>query len=230
MSKSSSDNRLNSFPSRGIVRLVAPHFSPVILVRMSLRRTLAALALVALPLAAVVACSSDPYAPQALYPVVSDTIRVLALNGTPSEAQSGVRLLTAQSIVPDFSEQFDFALDIDSVGNVILVPRSKVVTCTTVCQLGVRLIPPDSVPFDSLFDAPATGYTYDSVTTVPVGRIAAFVTKEVFCQPSNISTYDLYAKMIIDSVHVADRTIFARVASDPNCGFRGLVPGRIPGH
>lgn len=230
MSKSSSDNRLNSFSSRGIVSLVAAHFSPVILIRMPLRRALVALALVALPLLAVVACSSDPYAPKALYPVVSDTIRVLALNGTSSEAQSGVRLLTAASTVPDFSEQFDFALDIDANGNVILIPRSKVVTCTTICQLGVRVIPADSVPFDSLFDAPPSGYTYDSVTTIPVGRIATFVTKEVYCQPSNISTYDLYAKMIIDSVHVAERTIFARVASDPNCGFRGLVPGMIPGH
>jgi hypothetical protein len=197
---------------------------------MPLRRALVALVLVALPLAAAVACSSDPYAPQALYPAISDTIRVLSLNGTAPEAESGVRLLTAQSTIPDFSEQFDFALDIDSSGNVILMPRSKVVTCTQICQLGVRLIPADSVPFDSLFDAPPTGYTYDSVTTIPVGRIVAFVTKEIFCQPSNISTYDLYAKMIIDSVHVADRTIFARVASDPNCGFRGLVPGKIPGH
>ncbi len=230
MSKSSSDNRLNSFSSRGIVSLADAHLSLVILVRMSLRRAIPLLALVALPVAAVVACSADPYAPKALYPVVSDTIRVAALNGTPSEAESGVRLLTAQSIVPDFSEQFDFALDIDSTGSVILVPRSKVVTCTTICQLGVRLIPVDSVPFDSLFDVPPSGFTYDSVTTIPVGRIVTFVTKEVYCQPSNISTYDLYAKMIIDSVDVPGRAIYARVASDPNCGFRGVRPGEVPGH
>lgn len=195
---------------------------------MPLRR--AFVALVAIPLAAALACSSDPYAPKALYPVSTDTIRVLALNGTAAEAQSAVRLLTVSSTVPDYSQSFDFALDIDGGGNVILMPRSKVVSCTSICQLGIKLIPADSVEFDKLYDAPKSGYTYDSVTTIPVGATVAFVTKEVFCQASNISTYDLYAKMIVDSVRMSDRAIFARVVSDPNCGFRGLVPGTTPGH
>jgi hypothetical protein len=197
---------------------------------MPLRRALVALALVALPLAAAVGCSSDPYAPKALYAVSIDTLRVLALNGTAAEAQSGVRLLTAQSTVPDFSESFDFALDIGADGKVLLLPRSKVVTCTSICQLGIKVVPTDSVEFDKLYDAPKGGYTYDSVTTVPVGATIAFVTKDLFCQPSNISTYDLYAKMIVDSVRMSDRSLFVRVVSDPNCGFRGLVPGIVPGH
>jgi hypothetical protein len=197
---------------------------------MPLRRAFVALALVAIPLVAALACSSDPYAPKALYPVSTDTIRVLALNGTAAEAQSAVRLLTVSSTVPDYSQTFDFALDIDAGGNVILMPRSKVVSCTSICQLGIKVIPADSVEFDNLYDAPKSGYTYDSVTTIPVGATVAFVTKEVFCQASNISTYDLYAKMIVDSVRMSDRAIFARVVSDPNCGFRGLVPGTTPGH
>jgi hypothetical protein len=81
-----------------------------------------------------------------------------------------------------------------------------------------------------VFDAPKSGYTYDSLTVLPVGATAVFVTKDPFCQPSNISTYDVYAKMIIDSVHLADRAIYARVVSDSNCGFRGLVPGAVPAH
>ena len=197
---------------------------------MPLRRALVALALVVLPVAAAVGCSSDPYAPKALYPVSIDTLRVLALNGTAAEAQSGVRLLTAQSAVPDYSEAFDFALDIDADGKVIALPRSKVVTCTSICQLGVKVIPHDSVEFDKLYDAPKSGYTYDSVTTIPVGATVAFVTKDIFCQPSNISTYDLYAKMVVDSVRMSDRSLFVRLVSDPNCGFRGLVPGIVPGH
>ncbi len=188
------------------------------------------LALVALPLVAALACSSDPYAPKALYAVRADTIRVLALNGTAAEAQSGVRLLTGSSEVPDFSEQFDFALDIDASGNVVVIPRSKIVTCSSICQLGIRLIRPDSVSFADLYDAPKSGYTYDSVTTLPVGVTAVFVTKEVLCQPSNISTYDMYAKLVVDSVRVPERAIYARLVSDPNCGFRGLVPGTTPGH
>lgn len=197
---------------------------------MPLRRTLVALTLVALPLVAAVACSSDPYAPKALYPATADTLRVLALSGTSPEAESGIRLFSGSSVVPDYSEGFDFALDINDDNEVILIPRSKILTCTVICQLGVKQVPVDSVPFDSLFDAPQSGYTYDSVTVLPVGVTTAFVTKEIFCQPSNISTYDLYAKMIVDSVRLSDRSIFVRVVSDPNCGFRGLVPATVPGH
>ena len=188
------------------------------------------LALVALPLIAAFGCSSDPYAPKASYPVISDTLRISALNGTAPEAQSGVRLISAASEVPDFAQQFDFALDLDVNGNVLLIPRSKIVTCTTACQLGVKIVRADSIKFDSLYDAPKSGYQYDSLTVLPVGATAVFVTKELFCQPSNISTYDLYAKMIVDSVHLAERAVFARVVADPNCGFRGLVPGTTPRH
>jgi hypothetical protein len=194
------------------------------------RRTLAALALLALPVVAAVACSADPYAPKALYSVNADTLHVRSLNGTGAEAESGIRLLTASNVVPDYTEGFDFALDIDSLGRVVLIPRTKILTCTVICQLGIKIVPTDSVPFDSLFDAPKAGYTYDSVTVLPVGATVAFVTKEIFCQPSNISTFDLYAKMIVDSVRPADRSIFVRVVSDPNCGFRGLVPATVPGH
>jgi len=188
------------------------------------------LALVALPLIVAVGCSSDPYAPKASYPVISDTLRILALNGTAPEAESAVRLIGAASAVPDFAEQFDFAIDIDASGNVVLIPRSKVVTCTTTCQLGVRIVRADSIKFDAIYDAPKSGYKYDSLTVLPVGATAVFVTKEIYCQPSNISTYDLYAKMVIDSVHLPERAVFARVVADPNCGFRGLVPGTTPRH
>lgn len=197
---------------------------------MPLRRILVALTLVALPLLAALGCSSDPYAPKALSFVREDTLRVLALNGTPPEAESAVHLLYGQSTVPDFTEAFDFALDINADGHVSLVPRSKVVVCSSACQLGIKIIPTDSVAFDKLYDAPKSGYTYDSVTTIPVGATVAFVTKELGCDASNIQTYDVYAKMIVDSVHIADRAIFARVVTDPNCGFRGLVPGIIPRH
>lgn len=187
-------------------------------------------ALVPLSLIVAFACSSDPYAPKASFPVISDTLRILALNGTAPEAPSAVRLISAASEVPDFAEQFDFAIDIDASGNVVLIPRSKVVTCTTTCQLGVRIVRADSVKFDAIYDAPKSGYKYDLLTLLPVGATAVLVTKEIYCQPSNISTYDLYAKMVIDSVHLAERAVFARVVADPNCGFRGLIPGTTPAH
>lgn len=183
-------------------------------------------ALAAIPVAAVLACS-DPYAPKAFDPVRLDTLNAYALNGTAPEAASAVRIFYPTTAVPDFTEQFDFALDIDATGNVVVIPRAKVVSCTIACQLGIQL---SNTSFDSLYDAPSNGFRYDSITTLPVGKTAVFVTKESLCTQSNISTYDMYAKMVVDSVHPADRQIFFRIATDRNCGFRGLVPGTIPKH
>ena len=190
---------------------------------MSLRRLVL---LAILPVAAAVACQ-DAYAPKALSEVGADTLRLRALTGTPIDAHSAVHLLSGSEFIPGVTDLFDFALDLDANGKVVIIPRTKVVTCTSLCQLGIGF---PSTPYDSLWDAPERGYVYDSVKTVSVGQTVAFVTKDVNCLPSNISTYDVYAKMIIDSVHMDDRSIYARMVSDPNCGFRGLVPGVIPKH
>lgn len=190
---------------------------------MSLRRLVF---LAILPLAAAIACQ-DAYAPKASLEVGADTLRLRALSGTPIDARSAVHILSGSEIVPGLSESFDFALDLDVDGKVVIIPRTKVLTCTSVCQLGISF---PTTPFDSLYDAPERGYVYDSTKTVVPGQTVAFVTKDVSCIPSNISTYDVYAKMVVDSVHLADRAIFARLVSDPNCGFRGLVPGIVPKH
>jgi hypothetical protein len=193
---------------------------------MSRRRRLLPLLAVVPVLAAIAACQ-DAYAPKALVAVGVDTFAVSALTGTPYNAQSGVNLYGPGALTPGLSESFDFALDIDTDGKVVLLPRTKVLTCTSTCQLGTLFV---STPFDSLYDAPSRGYVYDSTTVIPVGQTVAFVTKEPGCVSSNIATYDMYAKMVIDSVRTSDRQIFVRVVSDNNCGFRGLVPGVIPRH
>ena len=192
---------------------------------MSLRRLLPFL--VGIPAAAAVFACQDAYAPKALDTVVQDTVALRALTGTPITAQSGLWLRFVSAITPGASENFDFALDLDANNKVVILPRTKVLTCTSTCQLGMQLV---STRFDSLYDAPSRGYVYDSTTTVSPGQTVALVTKEPSCLPSNIATYDMYAKMVVDSVRASDRTIFIRVASDPNCGFRGLVPGIVPKH
>ena len=204
--------------------LAVAHFSLVIPLRMRLYRLLA---LATFPVVAAVACQ-DAYAPKALYVVSEDTLQLRALSGTPLTAPSAVYFFGRAAIVPGLSDTYDFAVDLDANNDVVIIPRTKVaVTCSAVCQLGIAF---PSTPFDSLYDAPERGYVYDSTKTVIPGQTVAFVTKTVNCIPSNISTYDLYAKMVVDSVRPSDRSIFVRVASDPNCGFRGLVPGIIPKH
>ncbi|HEX2778447.1 MAG TPA: hypothetical protein VHM30_03040 [Gemmatimonadaceae bacterium] len=185
------------------------------------------LALATIPVVAAIAACQDAYAPKAVYQVSVDTLRLSALTGTPLQSQSAVYLLGHAAITPGASESFDFALDIDASGKVKIIPRAKVLTCTSICQLGTLV---STTTFDSLYDAPSRGYTYDSTTTVTPGQTVVFVTKDQSCIPSNIATVDVYAKMVVDSVRTADRTIFIRLVSDPNCGFRGLVPGVVPRH
>ena len=61
--------------------------------------------------------------------------------------------------------------------------------------------------------------------------IAAYRKYDPDATPADVDrTYDLYAKMVVDSVRMSDRSLFVRLVSDPNCGFRGLVPGIVPGH
>lgn len=192
---------------------------------MSFRRILPFL--VGIPAAAAIFACQDAYAPKALDTVVQDTLSLSALTGTPITARSGVWLRFVSPATPGATDNFDFALDLDANNKVKILPRTKVLTCTSTCQLGIQVV---STRFDSLYDAPSRGYVYDSVTTVSPGQTVVLVTKEPTCLASNIATYDMYAKMVVDSVRTSDRAIFIRAASDPNCGFRGLVPGIIPKH
>ena len=191
---------------------------------MTLRRLLV---LAAVPVAAVIAACQDAYAPKALYSVVADTLTISALTGTPLLSRSAVHLLTGAAIIPSGAEGFDFALDLDANNNVLIIPRSRILTCTQTCQLGAAF---STAKFDSLLDAPSRGYTYDSVTTVGVGKTVVFVTKEASCIASNIATIDTYAKLVVDSVNPTTRQIYIRTVTDPNCGFRTLVPGIVPKH
>jgi hypothetical protein len=36
---------------------------------------------------------------------------------------------------------------------------------------------------------------------------------------------NIYAKIAVDSINLASRTLFLRLGLDPNCGFRSFVAG-----
>jgi hypothetical protein len=167
----------------------------------------------------------DLASPSAYTLTVADTLRASALNGTPLGSRSALSVFTPAVIAPDGNLDFDLAFDIDANGNTILIPVSKVAVCPRVCQVGLQVVS-DST-FEQLTRARTRGYTYDSVTTVPTGKPVLIVAKAIACS-TDLYSNDLYAKLVVDSVHAADRAIFFRIVTDPNCGFRGLVPGETP--
>lgn len=188
------------------------------------RRLLALL----IPAFAALACE-DPYAPKAYENVHSDTLELSALNGSPAGARAGL-ILASLAPVPVGSSQgslfFDLAFDIDDAGKVAVIPVVRVGECArgASCQVGLQRT---GSTYDAAVEAPNRGYTYDEVFTVDPGETLYVVAKSTVCL-SGYTSADLYGKLVVDSVRLADRKIFIRATVDPNCGFRQLVPGVVP--
>ena len=79
--------------------------------------------------------------------------------------------------------------------------------------------------FDQITRAPAGGYDFDESFEAAVGDV--FVMQSVghpSCAGSFFSSV-IYAKLRVEAVDPASRTLTLRVLVDPNCGFRGFESG-----
>lgn len=188
-----------------------------------MHRRLAVLLLASFAFSAV-ACQ-DIAGPTADIAPVADTLTARALNGTPFGSYSALDLYLSRVAAPDGSLSFDLVFDLDADGKPMLIPVSKIAICNRLCQVGLQVV--NDSTFDQLTRARVRGFTYDTPITVAIGKPVYIVAKSYGCSGS-IYSNDLYAKLVVDSVHTVDRSIFFRVVADPNCGFRGLVPGVTP--
>jgi hypothetical protein len=179
--------------------------------------------------AAMLACG-DPNAPVANYPNYADTLELYTMNGAPRGAPTAILLFNgvggSPAVVTDGSFRFDVAVDIDAQGSPVLYPvRTVAAPFLGAHRVGIRRT---TESFDAILRAPESGYTYDSVAVVRIGEVVLIESADpVACSLSGLSFGGvIYAKMMVDSVRVADRRVFARVTADPNCGFTSLaVPG-----
>ena len=196
--------------------------------RMIRRRIIVFLAALA---ASLVACQNLA-APKAYTDTVADTLRASAFTGTPTGSRSALGLYSNRTFpsspdvfAPDGSLDFDLIFDIDASGKPVVIPVSKIAICTRTCQVGLQIVTDSS--FDQLTKARSKGYTYDTQFTLDVGKPVYIVAKSTACA-TDLYSNDMYAKLVVDSVHTVDRSVFFRVVTDPNCGFRSLVPGVTP--
>jgi len=175
------------------------------------------------------ACS-DPTNLKASLATTVDSLSVFALSGTPPTYPSGIAILARQPVRVDGCGVdglpfFDVALDIDAAGNAIIYPV-KLVVVSPRGSRPVGLIKVAGV-FDSVTDAPKTGYESDSSLVMAPGEVvvvqSAHNTSGDLCQLA-ISP-NIYAKIAVDSIDLASRTLFLRLGLDPNCGFRSFVTG-----
>jgi hypothetical protein len=167
----------------------------------------------------------DPTSIKATSSNVVDTLSVFALSGTPPSYPSGVSILGLAAVQVDGFAGFDVALDIDASGNPVVYPVKLVVN-----SLGggrpVGLIKVTQ-PFESVAEAPKTGFVNDQPVALAPGETviiqSAHNTSGDICQFA-LSPY-IYAKLAVDSVNLASRTLYLRLGLDPNCGFRSFASG-----
>ena len=138
---------------------------------------------------------------------------------------SALAVLSRQVVRVDGFAAFDVAFDINAAGNAVITPVKLVV----VSPGGSRPVGLLRVPgtFETALEAPKTGYEADSSFVLTAGEVvmvqSAHNTAGDLCQFA--INPNIYAKITVDSLNLASRTIFFRLGLDPNCGFRSFVTG-----
>ena len=178
--------------------------------------------------AAFINACGDPTGLKASLLNSTDTLSVFALSGTPPNYPSGLALLVRQPVHVDGSAAFDVAFDINADGNAVIYPVKLIVAAGGSRPVAIQKI---AAPFESVAEAPKTGYQGDSALVALPGE--TIVVQSVHNFNSDICQFainpNIYAKIAVDSVSLASRTIYFRMGLDPNCGFRSFAEG-VPTH
>jgi hypothetical protein len=162
-------------------------------------------------------------APKAQFPVTITSTTVYALNGAAPSTPAGINLLTGTAVTVDASFSFNVALDIDSLGRVVVYPARRVAdSLVATTPVGLEKI---GVNFDDYNQATKSGYGIDSTLVVPVGTTVGFnVYSTVTCTAYSLGS-SYYGKFVVDSIDPVQRALYVRLASDPNCGYVTLTSG-----
>jgi hypothetical protein len=181
---------------------------------------------------AATACG-DPTRLRATLEIEHDTLVAYALNGTSPDLPSGLNTPFHEVVRADGSLTFDVAFDIDANGRVLLLSLNRVLGTPSAGRLvGVQ----DSVAaYETIVQAPSVGYSPDSILVLSprfdLGGVERAGTDTVaivraatsYCQ-FDLSPY-IFSKIVVDSVDLATRAVYFRIAVDPNCGFKSFRPG-----
>jgi hypothetical protein len=171
------------------------------------------------------AACGDPTNVKATTSTTTDTLSIFALSGSPPSYPSGIALVSRQPVKVDGFANFDIAFDIDASGNAVIYPVKLVVTSPGGSRpVGLQKV---SAPFDQVTEAPKDGYKTDLAVVLAPGETVAIQsphnTTGDICQFA--INPNIFAKVAVDSVNLASRTLYLRLGLDPNCGFRSFAEG-----
>lgn len=158
---------------------------------------------------------------------ITNTIRsysVYALSGTPAALPAAysytTETLERPQLLSNGATNFDLAFDLTSDGQVKLIPVRILIPLPPAGAPGVG-IQKEAAAFDNIGRAPDRGYVIDSTFTASVGETVLLQLGGSGCVYGDA----YYAKLVIDSIIVAERRMVVRSLVDRNCGYRSLTEG-----
>jgi hypothetical protein len=169
----------------------------------------------------LIACGPDPFAVVAQDPNADVSIEVWALTGAPTNFPTVHLVPQRITTRPDAAASFDIAFDIDADGRLLVLPVNKVVTPLS-GNRRVGIVRTSEI-YNTIVEAPRTGWVYDSILSVNVGQTFIVRVQTQFCSISQSN--EVYAKYVVDSVFPAERRIRLSGRVNPNCGFRSFLSG-----
>ena len=187
------------------------------------------LGVVAVALATAVVACGDPTRPRATTPNLLLSYSVHGLTGAPAATANAINMYVGPTRA-DASFDFDVALDLDPTGKILVYPVRAIagpLAGFVPTRVGIQTL---SGTFESVREAPETGYDTLSVRTIAPGTVMVV---ELVDLVSGLCIYSLngsstYGKFVVDSVNTTTRQFYVRSVSDANCGYRSLVADSIP--
>jgi hypothetical protein len=172
-------------------------------------------------LSLVAACGDSFGLPRASIENEVDTLTMYALTGTPVSTPSGLRLESRAVVRTDQTSTFDFAFDIDSTGQALLLNTGAL----RLGRASGALI--TQTPFDAILVAPDTRYELDSAVAIDGNTVAIIHSRPTLCGFGLTARF--YAKLRVLELDTAPgpdgRKVTFEILVDTNCGYRGLEPG-----
>jgi hypothetical protein len=176
---------------------------------------------------AIVALAScgDPTALEARLNNIEGEFSVHALNGSHPNTNNAVRVRTVGLARATADFAFDIAFDLTDTGTVKLITARALAAENVPTNNRVGLRDSPGFTLEQIIDPPRDNFVFDSVLVVPVGRVVVIDVVDFSCATESILGLNIKAKLRIDSIVPSARRIHMRMVSNPNCGFRELVPG-----
>ena len=166
----------------------------------------------------VAACSDSNDLPDATIENVERTDTLWSLVGTPVSTPSGYSVEGSRRVRTDLTVDFDFAYNIQTDGQHVLLPRAAlgIDTANSVNPGFVAR----SESFEAITTPPSSGFITD--VAVPIGIGERYVVRSrVTC---NVGV-PKYAKLEVLEFNDALGIMTFRILGNDNCGFRSLEPG-----